>query len=256
MKGSRSRRPKDDLGPPSAPPPAEAPAAEKPPAPATPAPPSGLRCPFCKGELAKGALGVACAACGTLHHPGCFAEHHGCSTHGCESTRGVSVVVGAPPPPPFSPLACARCRKACPGDAIVARCTCGRVQHTACYEQLGRCAGGRCQGQVELLPHRDAVHERLRERSGVLFKLGLSGLLLGGGGGWLIERLHLADTLGQADARALMLVAVVLALAGLLALYAGLGVRRRARAVATLPPRARADDAVKQLEKELGLGPG
>ena len=251
MKGSRSRRPKDDLGPPSAPPPAEAPAAEKPPAPATPAPPSGLRCPFCKGELAKGALGVACAACGTLHHPGCFAEHHGCSTHGCESTRGLSAVVGSPPLPPFQPVACALCGKDCPADAIVARCACGRLLHTACYEQLKRCGQGSCAGPVELLPHIEAVQERLRERGWLALRAGLAGVALSLLGGWGLVRWSLAARWEAHQTWAVAFVAFLLLLASGLVLQVGLGLRRRARAIDARPPRPRAEDALKQLERTL-----
>lgn len=252
MKGSRSRKPKDDLGPSSTPPPAaEAAAAEKPKVAAPPAP--GLRCPFCKAELANGALAAACAACGTLHHPACFAEHHGCSTHGCDSTRGLSVVVGAPPLPPFAPLRCAVCGKDCPADVIVARCGCGRVLHTACYEQLKRCGPSPCTGRVELLPHADAVKDLLRERSWLIARVGLvmAGLsALGGCGVWL----RLASRWPGPEVAVLAVALVVLLFLGSLALlHQSLGLRRRAQAIGAHPPRppSRAEDTLKQLERTL-----
>ncbi|MBX3472206.1 MAG: hypothetical protein KF878_35590 [Planctomycetes bacterium] len=49
-------------------------------------------CPYCRGGLDEAQDEVvACAACGTLHHAACFAEHRRCTVRGCERRRAEPV---------------------------------------------------------------------------------------------------------------------------------------------------------------------
>jgi hypothetical protein len=137
------------------------------------------RCPYCHEAMADGALAGACEGCGTLHHLGCFAEHGGCSTHGCGATRARTERVGEPGRPRFAPLVCGACRAALAPDEIVARCTsCRGVQHVACYEAAGACRRpfGSCGAStIVLLSHAEAVAQTRRVLAWVL---GLTGALI------------------------------------------------------------------------------
>ncbi len=98
--------------------------AEPAPAPAEDRRARGLvRCPYCHDAL--GEVGVAlCAACGTPHHEGCFAENAGCSLLGC---GGAEWLTGA-----------ADASRPCPGCA---RSTPARAPYCAwCGERLGEAA--------------------------------------------------------------------------------------------------------------------
>lgn len=49
-------------------------------------------CPYCRAGLDEAQDEVvACAACGTLHHAACFAEHRRCTVRGCERRRAEPV---------------------------------------------------------------------------------------------------------------------------------------------------------------------
>jgi hypothetical protein len=134
---------------------------------------SGLRCPYCKGELPDGALAGSCVSCGTLHHIACFAEHGGCSTHACGSTHARPGKVGeVRPPVTFAGLRCAACKLALAADAMVARCDgCNTVLHAHCYERVGSCvlgASGACRGSIELMPHEEAARRQARRAAHAL----------------------------------------------------------------------------------------
>jgi hypothetical protein len=46
------------------------------------------RCPYCHSEVTgEEADLVACSACGTVHHEGCFTEHGRCTVLGCDSPK-------------------------------------------------------------------------------------------------------------------------------------------------------------------------
>jgi hypothetical protein len=46
------------------------------------------RCPYCHSEVTgEEADLVACSACGTVHHEGCFTEHGRCTVLGCDSSK-------------------------------------------------------------------------------------------------------------------------------------------------------------------------
>lgn len=126
--------------------------------------PDVLRCPYCRGELPSGALAGCCEQCQTLHHVACFAEHRGCSTHGCGGARAVALRVGSPIPLDFPRLRCAQCRASPEQDAVVARCACGRVLDVPCYEALGSCGAPRCDRPVRLVTHLEAVAAGARAR--------------------------------------------------------------------------------------------
>lgn len=54
--------------------------------------PTDQVCPYCRGGLDEAQDEVvACAACGTLHHAACFAEHRRCTVRGCERRRAEPV---------------------------------------------------------------------------------------------------------------------------------------------------------------------
>lgn len=133
-----------------------------------------VRCPYCHDALADGALAGTCERCGTAHHAGCFAEHGGCSTHGCGSTRASTAPVGqATAALDFTPRSCGCCRRELPREALVARCTrCHTTLHVDCYDRMRACAPGAagCGAAVEVLPHAQvAAHEWRRvARFGVL----------------------------------------------------------------------------------------
>jgi hypothetical protein len=147
------------------------------------------RCPYCHEAVPDGALAGACERCGTLHHLGCFADHGGCATHGCDGARALGVngrravparaqLVGRP---------CGACRQPIDPVSMVARCgACGSVQHVACYETTGTCVGrpggARCGApRVVLMSHAEARAADQRLTGGVLLTLGLLfGVLFGG----------------------------------------------------------------------------
>ena len=60
-----------------------------------------------------------------------------------------------------------------------ARCACGQVLHSTCYELLGSCGSIGCARPVQLLTHQEASAIRLRETAGLLILVG-SALALGG----------------------------------------------------------------------------
>ncbi|MCO5167936.1 MAG: hypothetical protein M9894_16455 [Planctomycetes bacterium] len=124
-------------------------------------PAGDVRCPYCHDALAEGALAGTCERCGTAHHAGCFAEHGGCSTHGCGSTRATTGAVGvAPSAVAFTPLTCSCCRRELPREALVARCgRCHATLHVDCYDRMRACAPGAagCGAAVDVLPHAQVV---------------------------------------------------------------------------------------------------
>lgn len=142
--------------------------------------PEVLRCPYCRGELPTGALAGSCEQCHTLHHVACFAEHRGCSTHGCGGARAVALRIGSPIPLDFPRLRCAQCRASPEQDAVVARCACGRVLDVPCYEALGACGAPRCQRPVRLVTHVEAVAAGARASGLLLLALALVALLVAG----------------------------------------------------------------------------
>jgi len=135
------------------------------------------RCPYCHAGLPDGTLATACAGCNTLHHVGCFAEHRGCSIPGCGSSRARSQQVGAPPPQDFPRLQCSKCSQLMEPDALVARCACGRVLDTSCYELLGHCGAATCNRPVELIRHHEAVAQQ-RRTTGIIGSLAGAGFAL------------------------------------------------------------------------------
>lgn len=187
--------------------------------------PGGLRCPYCHDAL-SGAVGH-CLRCGTAHHVACFAEHGGCSTHGCGSTRASTAAPTAREEVAFTPVACGACRDALPADAVVARCDgCGDALHVACYERLGACPrGAGCRGPVELMPHAQAAALALGRTARGLLLVGAAALALA---------LLAPAIAGDVAARAL-LGAFFGGTGGALA-CAGLWLRARALRLAAAPP--------------------
>lgn len=135
--------------------------------------PEAIRCPFCRGALLDGTLAGSCEGCHTLHHVSCFADHRGCSTHGCGSTQAMTLRVGSSVPLDFNRLNCDQCSTPVEQDAMVARCACGRVLDINCYEALGACGLAGCIRPVRLLSHIEAAAAGARENLWVLFGLAL-----------------------------------------------------------------------------------
>jgi hypothetical protein len=146
-----------------------------------------VRCPYCHEDLPEGARASACQECGTLHHLSCFAEHRGCSTHGCSSHRGRSVRVGQVESD-GKQLLCTGCKHACPPSELVAYCPgCYGAQHVSCYEERGSCANQACQSRrpVTIVTVAEA-RAALRAMHGRLL------MILGGGVGAVFATAFLA----------------------------------------------------------------
>ncbi len=121
-----------------------------------------LRCPYCHDAVPAGPAASACVACGTVHHVSCFAEHRGCSTHGCGASEAVSL---GDAPADCPRVECARCKVSLDYEASVVQCArCGRVQHPRCYEESERCAHEECRGgPSRVLTLREAVRRAQRQ---------------------------------------------------------------------------------------------
>lgn len=205
-------------------------------------PPSAQRCPYCHDALASNALAGDCVRCGTRHHASCFAEHGGCSTHGCGSTRAAAVQggarVGVQARPEFAPLSCGDCREPLPRETMVARCDgCGGILHVACYERLGACGAGasRCRGPVSLMPHVEAAAAHLQVTARALLFTGIA---------WLALTIALAVFTWRRGEPGPAASFVALSLLGALLAGGGWSLGRRARRLAASapPPRGPAAD--------------
>ncbi|MBX3470563.1 MAG: hypothetical protein KF878_27160 [Planctomycetes bacterium] len=199
-----------------------------------------VRCPYCHDALADGALAGTCERCGTAHHAGCFAEHGGCSTHGCGSTRASTAPVGAGPAAlDFTPRTCGCCRRELPREALVARCTrCHTTLHVDCYDRMRACAPGAagCGAAVEVLPHAQVVALEWQRvaRSGALLCVLWAAL-------WAIAWVR-AHTFAEREVLTYAIAAGV-AFFGLVALFARLRASRLAASAARPPRRVKAPDA-------------
>jgi Prokaryotic RING finger family 1 len=60
---------------------------------------AGRSCPYCRFPLKQGAEGVACAACGAVHHADCWQDNGGCAIMGCAGAGEESASPGAPNQP-------------------------------------------------------------------------------------------------------------------------------------------------------------
>lgn len=187
-----------------------------------------VRCPYCHDALTGGLAGD-CAGCGTRHHLVCFADHGGCSTHGCGSTRA-STAATAARAPAFTPRSCPLCRDAILAEAMVARCaSCSEALHVDCYERVRSCKAGptTCAGPIEVMPHAEAV-----AADHAMAARGL--LAMGATFGGLVPLL-LAATGGQVP----VVVLAVLGGMGSMLLAAGAVQRWQARRLRAAPPRSR-----------------
>lgn len=195
-----------------------------------------IRCPFCKGGLEPGALAGACAACGTLHHVGCFAEHAGCSVHGCLGARAHATRVGEAPPLDFPGLLCGACNQPVAQEAMVARCGgCAQSLHVACYEQLRTCAMGSrglCRGAIEVMSHIDAAALHARRTGTALFGVGGTITVVAGAAAILLH------VFGGHDPQPAVVCATIAAL-GVAMCFASLRQLAKARSIEASPTRQR-----------------